>query len=134
MKKDIQIEEVKDIAVAVVLEMDNEGVEEWAVYFLNMKNEAVDTVLINAVGSGLIAGEERHTATLRFLLSRVEAETYKKVELLLPEAFALNNQYWVSFYEGKNIFEKKYIFAANTIDKTKLVNVPLIDKPGLFVI
>lgn len=133
MKKDIQLEEVKNVSIAIVPEKLGTGEPEWVVYFLNLKDVAVNSVLINAEGRGMIGGEERHTATLRFFLDKVEARSYKKFEMILPEAFALNNQYWVSFYVDQNIFDKKYIFAANTINQDRLVIVPLLDKPGVVV-
>jgi hypothetical protein len=133
MKKDIEIPVVKNIAIAVVPDHLDQPEPEWTVYFINLKDVAVESVLINAEGRGLVNGEERHTATLRFHLGKVEPKSFKKFELLLPEAFALNNQYWVSFYEGSVISDKKYIFAANTINQDRLVIVPLINRPGVVV-
>ncbi len=133
MKKDITIEEVKNIAIAIAPVKLDSNEPQWSVYFLNLKDVAVETVLINAEGRGLIAGEEKHTAIMRFFIDKVEAKSFKKFEMILPDAFALSHQYWVSFYEGKNIYEKKYIFAANSINQDRMVMVPLIDKPGIFV-
>lgn len=133
MKKDIYLEEVKNISIAIVPENLASGEPEWVVYFLNLKDVPVSSVLINAEGRGMVAGEERHTATMRFFLDKVEAKSFKKFEMILPEAFALNNQYWVSFYIDQTIFDKKYIFAANTINQDRLVIVPLLNKPGVLV-
>jgi hypothetical protein len=133
MKKDIHLEEVKNISIAIVPENLASGEPEWVVYFLNLKDVPVSSVLINAEGRGMVAGEERHTATMRFFLDKVEPKSFKKFEMILPEAFALNNQYWVSFYIDQTIFDKKYLFAANTINQDRLVIVPLLNKPGVLV-
>jgi hypothetical protein len=133
MKKDLQIEEVKDIAIAIVPDHLASESPEWSVYFLNLKEVAVSSVFINAEARGVVNGEEKHTAILRFFLKDVEARSYKKFELIMPDTFALNNQYWVSFYENEKIFDKKYLFAANSISQDRLVNVPLLDKPGVII-
>lgn len=133
MKKDITIEEVRNIAIAIVPDKLDAPEPQWSVYFINLKDVPVETVLINAEGRGYVAGEEKHTAVMRFFLDRVEANSFKKFELILPDAFALNHQYWVSFYENQKICEKKYIFTANSINQDRLVMVPLLDRPGIFV-
>lgn len=133
MKKDIQIEEVTNVGIAIVPEHPESDQTEWSVYFLNMKDTEITSVLINAEARGMVGGEEKHTATLRFFLKDVAAKSFKKFELVLPDTFALNNQYWVSFYEEGKIFDKKYIFAANSISQDRLVVVPLLNKPGVLV-
>lgn len=133
MKRDINMDEVTGVAIAVVPEKrDNEEVQ-WSVYFLNLKEVAVQTVLINARGWGLVSGVEKYTAEMRFFLEDVEPGTYKKFEIILPEALSLNNQYWVSFYAEDNIFDKKYLFNANSINEDMLVDIPLINRPGILV-
>lgn len=133
MKKDLNIEEVKDIAIAMVPDHPGSASTEWSVYFLNLKTVTVSNVLINAEARGMVGGEEKHTATLRFFLKDVEANSFKKFELIFPDTFALNNQYWVSFYEDGKIFDKKYIFAANTISQDRMVVIPLLNKPGVMI-
>ncbi|MBA2421931.1 MAG: hypothetical protein H0V61_01725 [Chitinophagales bacterium] len=47
MIKDIIIERVEDVAVAIIPEIDDLGEEEWIVYLLNMKEKQIDGVLIS---------------------------------------------------------------------------------------
>jgi hypothetical protein len=133
MRQDIEMGVVKDVAIAIVPEKNTSNEREWLVYFLNMKDKPLESVIINAEGRGMVNGHEKHTATMRFFLEKVEAGTSKKIEMILPEAFALNNQYWVSFYEGDKIFDKKFIFAANTINEDRMVIIPLLNKSGIMV-
>ena len=84
-------------------------------------------------GKGQVDGEERQTATMRFYIENIEAKSWRKLEILLPEAFVLNNQYWVSFYEQGSIFDKKFVFAANTINDENMMPLPLLDKQGVIV-
>lgn len=131
MRKDIIIGEVSDVAIAISPEEGEGGENVWVVYFLNLKKVPIESVLVNAQGKGMVDGEERQTATMRFFLDRVEPGTWRKLEILLPEAFVLNNQYWVSFYEQKSIFDKKYLFEANSISEDNFVMLPLLNKAGV---
>ncbi len=47
MIKDIILERVEDVAVAIIPEIDDLGEEEWIVYLLNMKEKQIDGVLIS---------------------------------------------------------------------------------------
>jgi hypothetical protein len=131
MRKDIEIEEVKDVAIAIVPQMNEAQEYDWTVYFMNLKQVPITSVLINAEAQGQIDGELRRTATMRFYMEEVAAKSAKKFELLMPDTFVLNNQYWVSFYENGKIFEKKFLFSANTIGLDKTVMIPLLETSGV---
>lgn len=131
MRKDIEIDEVKDVAIAIVPHLNEHGEFDWTVYFMNLKPVPVTSVLINAEARGTIDGEMRKTATMRFYMEEVAAMSAKKFELLMPDTFVLDNQYWVSFYENGKIFEKKFLFSANTITLASAVSIPLLETQGL---
>ena len=52
---------------------------------------------------------------------------------MMPEVFGLTNQYLLSFYIDRVIFDKKYIFLAESIIDDNLVNIPLINRPGVLI-
>jgi hypothetical protein len=133
MRKDISIEEVKDVAIAIVPELNAHNEYEWTVCILNYKKSPLTSVLINAEARGMIDGEERHTSVMRFYIEELGPGMYKKFEMLMPDTFELNNQYWVSFYEDGKIYEKKFVFAANTVSIDRLVMVPVLGKSGVMM-
>jgi len=133
MKKDIVINDATYIAIAIVPDKNEHGEDEWSAYFFNFKDTEIENVLINASASGVVDGEEKHTATVRFFIEKLEPLSYKKFEAILPEALRLNNRYWVSYYEGKEIFEKKFIIAADMNVPDNFMMVPFLNKPGLIV-
>jgi len=133
MKKDIQHPEVEDIAVAVVEETNEEGEQGWYVYFLNLKNIPVTGVLVSSRGYGVMEGEEMKTSTLRHFLEDVPAMSAVKIELIMENVFGLNNEYWVSFYIGKTIYDKKYIFLPESIIKENFTYIPLLEKQGVMI-
>jgi hypothetical protein len=133
MKKDIQLPEVKDIAVAVVQETDKSGEENWYAYFLNLKNTTVTNVLVTSRGYGTLDGEEIKTSTLRHFLEDVPAMSSAKIELIMENVFGLSNEYWVSFYIGKTIYDKKYIFLPESIIKENFTHIPILEKQGVMI-
>lgn len=133
MKKDINPPLVKDIGVAVVKEQNELAETEWNVYLINFKKQNIEGVLITSQGYGIHNNEEVKTSALRHFLDVVEAESYKKFEPLLEDLFGLNNEYWVSFFINKEMYDKKYVFLPETIVEENLVMIPIINKKGVII-
>lgn len=133
MLKDIPELKVEDIALAVVPELNATGAREWNVYFLNFKNEAIEGVLVTSKGYGFKDGENVKTSTLRHFLDVVPAKTFTKIELIIENVFGLNNEYWVSFFQDKKMYDKKYLFLPDTIKKEFFSHIPLLEKEGVMI-
>lgn len=124
---------VKDVALAVVHENDEKGEELWNVYLLNFKEETINNVLVSSKGYGHFQGKQVKTTTLRHALNDVPAKGYKLVEPIIKSVLGLNNEYLVTFYIGKEIYDKRYIFLPESIKKENMITVPLINKPGVMI-
>lgn len=133
MKKDIPENIVEDIAVSVVLEGETPDSKNWNVYVINLKNVAIETVLITSKGYGLKNGEEVKTSTLRHKIERIESQAFVKIEAIDEQVFGLNNEYWISYFIGSDIFDKKFIFLPESIIESNLIKIPLVNKPGVLV-
>jgi hypothetical protein len=133
MKKDIEVPEVEDIAVAVVKQTNELGEENWYAYFLNLKNVTVTNVLVTSRGYGMLDDEEIKTSTLRHFLEDVAPMSAMKIELLMDNVFGLNNEYWVSFYIGKTIYDKKYIFLPESIIEDNFTHIPVLEIEGVMI-
>ena len=133
MKKDIHPPEVTDIAVAVIKEQNDKGEQEWNVYMLNLKDVPIEGVLVTSTGYGLLQGEGRKTSTLRHFLDTIPAKGFAKIEPIVEDVFGLNNEYWVSFFIKKTMYDKKYIFLAESICENNCIQVPLIKKRGVMI-
>ena len=134
MKKDITRPEVRDIAVAIVQEKNEEGVEIWNSYLINMKEEQIEGVLVSSKGYGEIDGEKRETSVLRHFLDEVPSRSAKRIEPLIEEVFGIFNEYWVSFYVAKLMYDKKYIFVPESISEEHFKDVPFLGKRGVMII
>lgn len=131
MLKDINTEEVEDIAIAIVPGEEDSSV--WEVYMINLKEEGLDNVIVASRGYGMYKGEEVKTSVLRHFLGAFEPLDIRMIEPIQKEVFGLNNEYWVSFYIGSNIFDKKFIFLPESITEDNFIRIPFIDRPGVMI-
>ncbi len=133
MKKDISQPIVKDVYTAVIAKEHETGEYEWIAHIVNNGSEKLEGVLISTRGYGEIKGEHKKTATFRHSLDEIEPKSFKKIETLPDELFALSNEFWVSFYINKKMFDKKYIFLTESISIFNAINVPLINEVGVMI-
>lgn len=116
MKKDINIPLVKNVTLAVAKKNNEDGTEGWSVYLINRNDFPIENTLVASRGYGKKNGEEQKTSTLRHFLETVGPNSVAAVEMISPEVFHLNNEYWVTYYIDKNIYDKKFIFLPHTIN------------------
>lgn len=126
--------EVDGIAIAAVPELNAESNEnDWNIYIINLKEEPIENVLVSSKGYGMMKGEKIETSQLRHSVGDLAAKEAKIIEPIMPDLFGLSNQYWVSFFIGKDMYDKKYVFLAESITEANLTNVPVIDKKGVLL-
>jgi len=136
VKQDISFDPVEGVSIAIVPAADNAltpaGQPIWQVYLLNHNTFPLQNVIVNANGYGQQAdGEKVRTSTLRYLFEEVLPRTAVPIEPLDPALFHLNNQYWVSYYHGARIFDKKYIFVPDSIVEANFTHIALLDQAGV---
>jgi len=108
MKKDINFPAVTDVKIAIGKTIDEKGESDWYVYVINNKPAALNNVMIVSNATEEQDGGGRKTSTLRHLIEDLEANTFAKVERIDPAVFGFYNQFWVSFYIGRELFDKKF--------------------------
>ena len=137
MLKDIPELKVEDIALAVVpdLEKGEEPNEYtvWDVFLINLKKQAIHGVLVSYQGYGSHKGEEVKTSVLRHFFDELQPMTAALVEPIDKAVFGLNIEYWVSFYVGKNIYDKKYLFLPESILVDNFSHIPVLNKTGVMI-
>jgi hypothetical protein len=133
MKKDIDFLEVVDIGIAIVLESESEESRNWKAYLLNFKSETINNILVSTKGYGLLNGSEVKTATFRHSLGSLAPQSYTPIEIIDESLFVIHNEFWLSFYIGDHVFDKKITFLADTISAVNLDLIPLIMLPGVII-
>ncbi|MCX6274466.1 MAG: hypothetical protein NTV09_04600, partial [Bacteroidetes bacterium] len=113
---------------------ENEIAEEiWSVYLINLYEQKIEGVLVSSKGYGVRNGEEVKTSTLRHFIGKVESLDFAKIELIIKDVFGLSNEYWISFYLGKEIYDKKYIFLLESITEKNFTMIPFLNKRGVMI-
>lgn len=133
MKKDLPPNIVEDIYIAVVLENESPGVRNWNVYIINQKEVPIQNVLISSKGYGIKDDREVKTSVLRHFIGDLEAKEYALVEAIDEQVFGLTNEYLLSYYINKTIYDKKFIFLPESIVEANLIRIPIVNKPGILI-
>lgn len=133
MLKDIPLLVVENIAVAIVHEPNEEEALVWNAYLVNLYDQEISNVLVSSKGYGTFEGRDVKTSVLRHLIGNVEAKDYAKIEPIMDNLFGLSNEFWVSFYLGKHIYDKKYIFLPETISESNFTLIPVLNKRGVMI-
>jgi len=135
MKKDIPFDPVEGVSIAIVPDQEAitpAGLPIWQVYLLNHNSFPLENVIVNANGYGEQEdGEKVRTSTLRYLFQEVPPHAAVLVEPLDPGLFHLNNQYWVSYFRGAQMLDKKYIFVPDSIVPDNFTHISLLDRIGV---
>lgn len=132
MKKDIHFPSVEGVKIAIARKVNENNETEWDVYLINRLNIAIDTVLVNSRGYGIDKdGNSVKTSALRHFYKEVSAGSIIKVEMITPDVFHLNNEYWVSYYIGTQLYDKKYVFVPETIQDENLIPIEGLDLEGV---
>ena len=83
-------------------------------FLINLKDTPIEGVLVASKGYGKRKGEQVKTSVLRHSLGIMEGNSFKQVEPIDPSVLTLTNEYWVSFFEGTKMFDKKYVILRET--------------------
>ena len=137
MLKDIPELKVKDVALAVVPESESGKAlseeTQWKVYIINLKQEPLTGVLVSSKGYGEIEGEQVKTSVLRHFFEQIPAKSFTLIEPIDQSVFRLHNEYWVSFYINRTIYDRKYLFVPGSIMEEHLSEIPVMNTRGVMI-
>lgn len=131
MKKDIEIPEVKNVTIAVVRTKNILHQDEWKVMLINNNEYAIENTLVASKGYGEQEGEPQRTSTLRHFLEIVPAQGVAFVEPIDPKLFYLSNEYWVSYYVGAQIYDRRFVFVPESICEKNLTFIKELNMEGV---
>jgi hypothetical protein len=131
MIKDIKIPEVKNVTLAIARKKNIGESDEWRVYLINNNEHSIENTLVASQGYGEKDGEKQKTSTLRHFLETVPPNSAVLVEPIDPAVFHLNNEYWVSYYIGNQIFDKRFVFVPDAIREENMSFIKELDMEGI---
>ncbi len=129
--RDIEIPEVKNVTLAVVRKKQTGEQDTWIVYLINNNAFPIENTLVASKGYGLKDGEEQRTSVLRHYLETVPPRSAALVEPIDPAVFHLTNEYWVSYYIGPTIYDKRFVFVPDSIREDNIMFIKEIDMEGI---
>ncbi|MCF2490613.1 hypothetical protein [Dyadobacter sp. CY347] len=134
MKKDIIFHPVQGIQVAIVRSINEAQAEEWNVIVINRNEQPITNVFVTSKGYG--SGEsginsDQRTSTLRHFFPEIKASEHAVVEPIMPDVFHLNNEFWVSYFIGNQIYDKKFIFVPDSIIEDNLIQISPLGLQGI---
>jgi hypothetical protein len=134
MREELLGPKVEGIALALV-ELPIEGGEpEYIVYMLSSREDIIEGIIVTSTGYGLDAtGQEIKTSTLRKGIEVMLPNEAARIEPIMPDLFGLNNEFWVSFWADDVMYDKRFVFEANSIDPKKFVDIPQLNAKGIII-
>lgn len=134
MKKDIIIPEVENVFVAAVQEWSDDFMEKvWYAYLVNDSDFLIESVMVVSKAFGTIDGEMKKTSLLRHAFSEVPAVSVVKIEMMEKSVLVLNNEFSVSYFIGDKLYDKKFIFKANSFNDDATEEVPILFVEGIII-
>lgn len=134
MKSDIKIPEVENVFLAAVQEWSDDFMEKvWYVYLVNDSDFNLDSVMVVSKAFGTLDGEMKKTSLLRHAFPHVPAVSVVKIEMLETSVLRLNNEFMVTYFIGNTLYDKKFIFRAQTITPDYVEEVPILFVDGVIV-
>lgn len=134
MKSDITIPTVENVFLAAVQEWSDDFMEKvWYVYLVNDSDFNLDSVMVVSKAFGTIDGEMKKTSLLRHAFMQVPAVSVVKVEMVEKSVLQLNNEFMITYFIGNTLYDKKFIFRAQSITPDYVEEVPILFVDGVIV-
>ncbi|MDB5263246.1 MAG: hypothetical protein JWQ14_2529 [Adhaeribacter sp.] len=131
MKKDIDFDSVEGVSIAIATSENELGQAIWNVYLINTNPYNLDNVLVTSKGYGTYQDEEIKTSVLRHMFEQVAPKSFVRIEPIDPAIFHIYNEYWVSYYIGRKIYDKKFIFVPESVVENNLIDISILNMRGV---
>jgi len=130
LKEDITFPEVTGVMMAIARKPVNEQFQ-WHAHIINTNDYELNNLLIVSKGYSASDNPKQNTSILRHSVELLKSKCCAVIEPLDPAVFKLFNEFWISYYYNKQMFDKKFIFPPGSIDENHLVNIEAIDLKGI---
>ncbi len=132
MKKDIEIPVVTDVEIVIVKEYNDDFLQDaWYAYLFNNTNEPIEAIMIVSKADGELNDEQRTSSIFRHAFPSLGANESLKVELLDEAIFDLSNTFMLTYFQGAKLFDKNFVFPAQSISDDVLTELKFSDKKGI---
>ena len=134
MKDELKEPKVENVSVAIVeLLVENEKV--YYAYLLNLRDDIMEGIIVSTTGYGENAqtGDKIRTSTLRHCIELLLPNEAAKIEPIMPDVFGLSNEYWVSFWVNDIMYDKRFVFPAESICSENMQMINTLGQKGVII-
>ncbi len=135
MREELLGPKVEGVAFAVVQQLNEENEKVYNVFLLNLREDIMEGIIVTSRGYGenVATGETTRTSVLRHSLEVLLPNEVAKIEPIIEEVFGLSNEFWVSFWVDGVLYDKKFVFLAESISEENMKMIPLIGEIGVMI-
>ena len=134
MKDELKGPKVEKVSVAIV-EMMVENEKSYYAYLLNLREDIMEGIIISSTGYGenTKTGDRSKTSTLRHSIEVLLPNEAARIEPIMPEVFGLSNEYWVSFWVNEVMYDKRFVFPAESISEKNMQMIEILGQKGVII-
>jgi len=135
MREELLGPKVEGVAFAVVEQFNEDNEKIYNVYLINLRDDIMEGIIVTSQGYGnnVATGETTRTSKLRHSLEILLPNEAAKIEPIIEEVFGLSNEYWVSFWVNEVLYDKKFVFVAESISEENMKVLPVIGERGVMI-
>jgi len=135
MKEELLGPKVENVGVAVIQSVNEEKEKEFTVYLINMRDDIMEGIIVASTGYGenTVTGEKIKTSTLRHGIEVLLPNEIAKIEPIMPEVFGLSNEFWVSFWVEDVLYDKRFVFPAESIVEENFKYLEQFKRKGILL-
>ena len=135
MRADLLGPNVENIALALV-ELPIENAEpEYIVFLINNRDDIMEGIIVTSSGFGVhpTTGESIKTSTLRKGIEVMIPGEVARIEPIMPDLFAISNEFWVSFWVDEIMYDKRFVFEAGSINPKEFKLIAALHAKGILL-
>ena len=136
MKEELLGPKVENVGVAVIQSISEENEKEYTVYLISMRDDIMEGIIVASTGYGenTITGEKIKTSTLRHGIEVLLPNEIAKIEPIMPDVFGLSNEYWVSFWVEDVLYDKRFVFPAESLIEENFKYLDVFKRKGVLLL
>ena len=136
MKEELLGPKVENVGVAVIQSINEDNEKEYTVYLISLREDIMEGIIVASTGYGenTVTGEKIRTSTLRHGIEVLLPNEIAKIEPIMPDVFGLSNEYWVSFWVEDVLFDKRFVFPAESLIEENFKYLDAFKRKGVLLI
>ncbi len=120
--------------MAAVSEWSDDFMEKvWNVYLINDSDFDLDGVMVVSKAFGTVDGEMKKSSMLRHAFEKIPSVSAAKVEMIEKSLLKLNNEFMVTYFIGKTLYDRKFIFRAGSVNDNATQEIPVLFVDGVLL-